>query len=241
MNLKLKEAIEKYGENSVRKIFDLMIGDKIYNVYSIEGYTHKLGEMNGCPKNWWLDYSDDDYQRELVPYIDKGVHRICWGIEYDQFNSIKHKWDSFDLRSGGICKIKANGKVVYKFHYRDLGGALANAQSKIDKMTNHPFDFINPEKENGRKIWYYGLPAKIKSGYEPGEIQVEPDFSYMTEDSWWNELERRKTRILPENSSLSDLDWADDWTKENFLESKEFGIINHGSVFYDGMIWWFRD
>jgi len=29
--------------------------------------------------------------------------------------------------------------------------------------------------------------------------------------------------------------------KERFEETKDYGEINHGSVFYDGMINWFRN
>jgi len=243
----LEQAVEKFGE--ARKIFEIQIQDKLYPVYSIEGYEHRLGSDNGCPATWWLDYSvyhtegDDEYPitRELVPYIDNGVHRVCWGIDYQQYNSTKYKWDEWNIRNGGICKITANGKLVYKFHYRDLKGALSAASCKIDDMIEHPFDFINPEKEEGRKIWYYGLPAIIRLGYEVGEIRIKPDYSYMTNDEWWSELERRQTNINPKDRTYKDDElWEEDRDKERFEETKDWGEINHGSIFYDGMINWFR-
>jgi hypothetical protein len=251
--LKLEEAKEKFGEKNVRKIFEIQIREEMYPVYSIEGYEHQLGKSNGCPDTWWLDYSDyntvverdgtisSPIIRELVPYIDKGVHRTCWGIDYQQYNTTKYKWDEWDIRNGGICKISANGKPVYKFHYRDLQGALAAASSKIDEMMNHPFDFIHPETEEGRKIWYYGLPAIIKLGYEPGEIRIKPDYSYMTSTEWWNELEKRQTNVTPKNRNyIDDEKEEEERDKERFEETKDYGEINHGSVFYDGMINWFR-
>jgi hypothetical protein len=242
-NYTLEQAAEKFGKP--HKIFDIQIGDRLYPVYSIEGYEHNLGKWNGCPDTWWLDYSvyhsdnDDEVptMRELIPYIDTGVHRVCWEINYRQFNSTKYKWDEWSIRNGGICTIKANGKEVYKFHWRDLGGALAEAHSLISKISEHPFNFINPEKEIGRKIWYYGLPATILLGYEPGEIRINPDLSYMTSDEWWNELEKRKSNVKPPNSTQNEDDLLD---AEHFAEHKDYGSINHGSVFYDGMINWFR-
>lgn len=245
--LTLKQAKEKFGESNVRKLFEIQIKDEMYCVYSIEGYEHNLGKNNGCPDTWWLDYSNyetefGDNIRELVPYIDKGVHRICWGVDYQQYNSTKYKWDEWDIRNGGICKITANGRPVYKFHYRDLEGALAEASTKINDMIEHPFNFINPEEEIGRKIWYYGLPATILLGYEPGEIKINPDYSYLTSDEWWDELEKRKTNIQPKNRVYKDDDKEmEDLDKEHFNEHREFGDINHGSVFYDGMINWFRN
>ena len=245
--LTLKQAKDKFGESNVRKVFEIQIRDEMYYVYSIEGYEHNLGKINGCPDIWWLDYSNygtefGDNIRELVPYIDKGVHRICWGVDYQQYNSTKYKWDEWDIRNGGICKITANGKLVYKFHYRDLEGALAEASTKINDMIEHPFNFINPEEEIGRKIWYYGLPATILLGCEPGEIRINPDYSYLTPDEWWNELENRKTNVHPKDRvyvyNEMDMEKRD---KEHFNEYREFGNINHGSVFYDGMIDWFRN
>ncbi len=252
--LRLEEARKKFGKENVRKIFDIQIGDEMFSVYSIEGYEHQLGKANGCPDTWWLDYStynttvdsdgtiNESRIRELIPYIDKGVHRVCWGIDYQQYNSTKYKFSGWDIRNGGICKITANGKPVYKFHYRDLRGALAVASSKIDELIEHPFDFINPENEVGRKIWYYGLPATILLGYEPGEIRIKPDYSYMASDEWWKELERRQSRVTPKNRVYADDEKEEEERdKERFEETKDYGEINHGSAFYDGMINWFRN
>lgn len=246
--LRLEEAIEKYGKEKVRPIFQIRIRDKMYQVYSIEGYEHNLGKNNGCPDTWWLDYSDygteydiDDAYiniRPLIPYIDNGVHRTCWGVEYQQYNTTKYKWDEWNLYNGGVCKITANGKEVYQFNHSDLNGALVNAQVLIEKMMNHPFNFIKPEEEIGRKIWYYGLPAKILLGHRNGEIQIEPDYTYLSSTEWWNELERRRSRITPKENAKDD---DDRLNKEYFEETKDFGIINHGDVFHDGMIWWFRN
>ena len=100
--LTLQQAKEKIGEDNIRKIFEIQIYEKTYPVYSIEGYEHNLGKYNGCPDTWWLDYSvyhsdNDDEEptmRELIPYIDKGVHRVCWRVDYEQHNSSKYKWEA---------------------------------------------------------------------------------------------------------------------------------------------------
>lgn len=243
--LTLQQAKDKFGEDNIRKIFEIQIHENMYPVYSIEGYEHNLGKYNGCPDTWWLDYSQYDTEignpeRELIPYIDKGVHRVCWEVNYRQFNSSKYKWDEWSIRSGGVCTIKANGKEVYKFHYRDLNGAMAAAQVKIDKMIEHPFNFINPETEIGRKIWYHNLPAKILLGYEPGEIKIEPDLEYMSSKQWWGELERRTTKLTSKEVSEEEIEDME-IEQQYFNESKDYGSINHGSVFYDGMINWFRN
>jgi hypothetical protein len=249
--LTLEQAKEKF--NSVHKIFDILVEDKPYPVYSIEGYEHTLGKSNGCPDTWWVDYSDyhttvDEHGdlnepriRELIPYIDRGTNRICWEIRYKQHNRMKYKWDEFDIRSSGRCEIYANGKLIYSFPSREIGYALSRAQSLEVILLEHPFDFLNQEKENGRKIWYYGLPATIRtsSSMYPGEISIVPDYSYMTEKDWWNALEEKKRKIHPKNHELTE---DDEMEKEDFEEDRQFSSwINHGDALWDGMIWWFRD
>ena len=242
----LKEAKIEYNP---RKIFDILINDKPYTVYDIDGYEHEYGKWNGCPTTWWLDYSEyEEYVdeigdieegdiRELVPYIDKGVHRICWEINYKQFNRTKYKWGEWDVRNGGICKMYANGKPVYEFYSRDIGHALSKAQSLEVTLLEHPFDFIDQKSENGRKIWYYGLPAKIRCGYNPGEIGIVPDYSYMEEEDWWRELKNRKSKINPKGYQKNNDDILD---SEESEEDRHQSWINHGDALWDGMINWFR-
>ena len=247
--LTLEQAKEKYNPC---KIFDILIRDKPYTVYSIEGYDHEYGKWNGCPTTWWLDYSeytetiddDGDIQEpeinELIPYIDKGVNRICWEVRFKQHNYMKYKWDDWNLRSGGKCDLYANGKLVYSFFSRDMNHALSTAQTMEWKLLEHPYNFLNPEEDHGRKIWYYGLPATIRNtSFNPGEIGIVPDYSYMTESEWWGELKKRKTNITPEDYKKTDDDLMYD---DNFEEDRRFSTwINHGDAFWDGMINWFRN
>jgi hypothetical protein len=242
--LTLEQAKIKFGVDNITKIFSIQIYDKTYPIYSIDGYEHNLGKLNGEPDTWWLDYTEygteNAHQRELIPYIDKGVNRVCWGVEYKQHNNSKYKWDEWSINGGGICKIYANDKLIYKFYSRNLERALASAVKKIGDIIEHPFNFFNQKEEEGRKIWYYGLPATISLGYEVGEIRISPDLSYMTSDKWWDELKNRKTNITKEIISTEEIEDLER-DKYYFEESKEYGQINHGDIFYDGMINWFRN
>jgi hypothetical protein len=110
---------------------------------------------------------------------------------------------------------------------------------KISELCSHPYNFLNPEEDDGRKIWYYGLPAFVRNGYEPGEIQIEPDYSYLSTNEWWDELERRETPVYPKD--IHEEEEEDQKLKsEHFQEYKKWGKINHGSALWDGMINWFR-
>lgn len=237
-NITLVEAQKKY---KCRKAFPLMIDGKEYQVWSIDGLEHEDGKMNGTPDTWWLDYSDDENERELVPYVDKMIHRICWDVNYRQSNVSKFKWNEWRFTSSGVCTISANGKEVYKFYSHDLGYALAKAQTTIATISEHPYNFINPSEEKGRRIWYYGIPATIEpSDYYPGEISVCPDYSTgIKENEWWKLYRERSQNVQPpeegEDSQMVELD------NERMEEDRDYGKINHGDALWDGMINWFRN
>jgi hypothetical protein len=259
--LTLQQAQEKFLKRNdesgkvtgVRKIFDLMIDDRLYAVYDIDGYEHPNGHWNGTPKTWWLDYSDyhpvdeDDEEegeefepriRELIPYVDKGVHRICWEIRYKQRNTVKYKWDDFDVRNGGSCEIYANGKLIYSFFSRSVDFGLAKAQYMMVSLMEHPYNFLNSEEEKGRKIWYYGLPATIEPGYDPGNIRVYPDYTDISHENWWKNYYTRKTPVIIQTDDESLEDLEDE--SHRLREDRDTGWINHGDAMWDGMIDWFR-
>lgn len=241
----------------MRKVFDILINDKPYTVYSIEGKEHDLGKSNGCPANWWLHYDDDassikllnemEENSNLLPYIDRGVHRICWEIIYKQSNYIKYKWDEADIRDSGICIMKANGREVYKFHTSDLMYAMANVQILVGKIISHPYNLLEPEKDEGRKIFFCGLPAFVYKGYEIGEIKIKPDYSNIDKDLWW----QRYDFFNSNHEEKSYEEFEDDLEKEEYdadyelfqEHTKEYydeDMINWGDALNDGKIWWFR-
>jgi len=241
----------------MRKIFYIYINNKAYPVYDIEGKEHSLGEWNGCPTTWWLLYDDhmdkpqmlDEMSEnsKLIPYIDKGVHRICWEINYKQYNSMSFKWGDSDIRNGGVCTIIANGKEVYKFHSSDLNYAMSNVVILTEKIMTHPYNFLDPDKDEGRKIFFCGLPAFVFKGYEIGEIKIKPDYSTLSKEEWWEKYEFFNSNY--EDKEQDDFDDELDYQeyeadfelfKERTLEWKDDDIIGWGDALSDGKIWWFR-
>jgi hypothetical protein len=241
----------------MRKIFDILINDKPYPVYSIEGKTHNLGKNNGCPDDWWLLYDEDineskflDEMSEnsnLIPYIDKGVHRICWEINYRQSNRIKYKWDDYDIRDSGVCTLKANGKEVYKFHSSDLMFAMARVQTLVGELISHPYNFFKPEEDDGRKIFFCGLPAFVYRGWQVGEIKIVPDYSKISKEMWWERYEFYNSNHEDKNyeefeDELEKDEYDADYElfEEHTNEYYRSDSINWGDALSDGKIYWFR-
>jgi hypothetical protein len=241
----------------MRKLFDIYVNDKSYPVYDIEGKEHALGSYNGCPTTWWLLLDGDmdkpkmlDEMSEncnLVPYIDKGVHRICWEINYKQYNRIVTKWSENNIRDGGVCTIKANGRDVYTFNSSDLTSTMANVSVLIEKLMVHPYNFLEPEKDDGRKIFFCGLPAFVFRGYELGEIKIKPDYSNISKEEWWQKYELFNSNHENKNPDdfFDDVDFEEyeadyELFKERLKDYMEDDEINWGNALEDGKIWWFR-
>lgn len=199
--MRLIEAKEKFGNENVEKIFELQIDHKMFDVYLIKC---------GGTETRWIDY----LERGLLPYTGR-THKICWGVICEQLNRPQNIFDANDFSGRTFCSITANGKKIYEFKHHSIGGyaislnplyelndALKKAQDIIDKIQDHPFDFINPKKEIGRKIWYYGLPATIKLTDDFGIVNIVPDLSYLSLEEWFDELIKRTTRAEEKNTLL---------------------------------------
>lgn len=226
----------------MNKLFEISINEKLYPVYQILGKEHSLGTYNGCPSDWWLLYDDDmnesklldemSINSNLIPYIDKGVHRICWEINYKQYNNIRFKYAEYDIRDGGECLIKANGREIYKFISSDLMFAMSKVSVTIQRILGHPYNFLEPEKDNGRKIFFCGLPAFVYQGYEVGEIKIKPDYSVISKKKWWyiydfyNQMEELNFDNEQLDINFDELDnpnlFADPLTDETIQEENGF-------------------
>lgn len=230
----IQEAKKEF--KSCREVYKILIGEREHQIWDIEGYEHDYGKWNNETPTYWLEMEDGT----LEPYIRTCGHRICWEINYKQTNWIKHKWGSADLRASGTCTIKANGRQIYSFGTSSLEYALPKAQSLVVELSEHPYNFFDPEKEKGRRIWYYNLPATIHPrDFAPGEISVKPDYVGEYEGrknhwKWWRDYYERSKYKSSISSSESN-------EEEQLEESRSSGLIGHGSALWDGMIRWFRE
>lgn len=231
--------------NPVRKIFSVIIHNEEYWVYDLDGREHE--GLNGEPKTWWLYYSKLP-DENLTPPIDSkdftpftySISRFCWDISFKQKNTCKVKWDDFHFSSNTTCEMRCNNKLIYSFYTwgddKGMSFALAKVEYLKPIMHEHPFDFFNPEKEQGRKIWWYGLPAMIRipDREEKWEIGIIPDYTCgLDKESWWKELENRKSNY---NEIKDDDDDIFDYDEED----KNQNFINWGDALEDKHIGWFR-
>lgn len=247
-----------------RKIFDVLVDNKRYGVYDIPGKEHQPQNEQG-PSTWWL-LKDDKYtdldeipedlqfsQMNWIPYDSLLIPRLTWDIRYTERVRSHVKWNRETFRTEGRVTIICNGRKIYGFWANKMEYALSKAQSVITELLEHPFNFINPMSEQGRPIYYHGLPARIgvsnkcleainnkdifdlQCEQEPWEIKIIPDpDNGMTVDQWFDEYER----ILKSTPELEDyqLEWIDD----SIVSSRNLKSINHGDAFHDKHIIWFR-
>ena len=226
--MKLEDAIKQY---EVRPAWKVMVGDEQYQCYWIEGLEHDYGKWNNEDPKLWVDFLG-----ELTPY-QRSLQRICWSFDIEQKNSAREKWNSTSFDSRILVNMIANGKPVFQFSSRDMNYALARIQVLMIELCEHPYNFLDHESENGRKIWYEGLPAIIKKGFDPGNILVSPDLTKMTLTEWKEEY--AKTRLKKETPGTQDYDMEKDSIDEMFYDDNDLWF-NHGSALSDDRIDWFR-
>jgi len=227
-----------------RKIFDVYIYDKQYGVYDIEGREHE--GLNGEPKTWWL-YFSDELPEGLTPPHDsdsfkpfhKSISRRVWEVRIKQQNTAKEKWGDTNFRNHTRVEMWCNGRQVYEFGTTGgsdgLGYALAKVKYLEVQIGEHVYNFFEPEKERGRKIWFDGMPAIVQPRNPDGwEIRVYPDYSTgYTKETWWAEYAKRQ----PKANSTDDAEMDE----EELQEMIRSEYINWGDALSDGHINWFRN
>ncbi|HUN56443.1 MAG TPA: hypothetical protein VMU29_14915 [Smithella sp.] len=223
----------------MEKAFSVLINGKEYDVWDIPGKVHTKDESESTH---WI-YDVDDFSvigNRVAPPLDspnwipfsRHINRLQWDIRFTEKCSGKVKWDRVTYSNRINVEMRCNGKLVYEFDANGgaigLSYAMAKAQTLMAEIPEHPFDFFNPQKEDGRKIWWFGLPATVKIGQtRPWEIKIVPDLTSMSEDDWWTSYCARD----PYQFSADD-----DFQSEDCYQ----GFINWGDAFSDQHINWFR-
>lgn len=224
-----------------RKIFEVFIRDRAYDVYDIEGKEH--GGWNGEPKTWWVYYADK-VPSGTTPPVDsdswepwsKSLLRRCWDIRFKEVNTSKEKWNETQFSHTLTCEMVCNGKPVYEFRTNDMAFALSKVGYLIVLLSEHSYNFFEPEKEKGRKIYFYGLPATVDpSKHHPGEIRIIPDYTAgINKQEWWAKYKDRLSH------RLDDKEW-EEIEAEHIAEDESSERINWGDALSDGHIDWHRD
>ncbi len=144
------------------KIFKTLIRGKVHWIYNRPDCEHDLGKLNGCPTTWWLAKIEKNSDITWIPWIDRVTNRPCWEINVKQDNYIKYKYEENNIYSTCSIEMKCNGQIVYEFGCNDINYGMSKAQYKMIEMMEHPFNFMNPEEEIGRRIWYKGQAGVIE-------------------------------------------------------------------------------
>lgn len=222
--------VEEMEALGARLLWMVKLDKNYYPVYDIPG-RHHYGRENGDVDTWWIKRGET-----LWPYSDRFTNRICFEYNFREYNSTKMKWDELRISKGVSCTITANDKPFYQFNTRDIEFAFAKAQYLVVHMMEHPYNFLEPEKENGRKIYWYGLPATVRPTSHPGEIAIIPDYTVgINKPEWWRIYFLRKEPVggNPDEEEVQ-------MFREDDAESMESDYINWGDALSDGHIGWFR-
>ena len=219
-----------------RLLFTVFIADTFYDVYDIPGKEHR--GYNDMPKTWWLYFSKERLPDGIVPPSDsehfrpfsKSINRRPWEISIKQQNYTKHKWDETDFRNSTYVEMRCNQQLVYAFTTTGTDRGFAYALAKIQylqvQLDEHPYNFFEPQTNQGRKVYWYGLPATISVKSDTWEIGIIPDYNCgLSKADWWKELRNREAKLC-----VSEKEKADD-------ELSGFPSIDYDAVMSDYINW----
>lgn len=223
--------VEEMEALKARLLWYVIVDDKPCPVYDVPNRHHWHAIWNGGVSTWWLKMGGSFH-----PWPDRYAHRICFEYILKEYNRSKYKWDEMDIRKGVTVTINANGKPFLSFGAGSTEYAFAKAQQIVVQAMEHPYNFLNPEEEKGRKIYFYGLPATVRPSSHAGEIGIVPDYSVgVGKSEWWRLYKLRKAPV----GGDPDKEWAD-MEAENTAEHEHDDYINWGDALSDGNINWFR-
>lgn len=151
---------------------DLVMYEKQYDVYKVEGYNHTIRGYE--PINLWACPSDEEPSYENL--IQFNGNAPTWGVTFDQTNYMSDSWGETEVRGSGKCWITRNGEKFYNIGGRDMAYALSKAQYFLVRMWEESPLYFNErdwkEQAIGEKIWYDGEPAIIGGFSSENEMKI---------------------------------------------------------------------
>lgn len=157
--------------------WDLVIGDKLYNVYRIPGFIHCIGGKYGENDYWCCPRNEEPTYENLIEFYGEPVR---WAIETRSNNYITGKWGETEVRHSYYIIITRNGEPFYEFGCSHLSYGLAKAQVLLTEISEHPvyFNEIDYDKKYiiGRKVKFKGEPGIITKYFkDQGAVMIKPD------------------------------------------------------------------
>ena len=220
-------------DHDIRLVFHIIVNGNKRQVLDIPGKEHD--GLNDSPKTWWLYTGQCDTfgnsfvidMCKMIPYDKASMNSNSWDIRITQPQTFKSKFDSVRVTNTTHVTMSVNKVKVYEFDTfgdsKGLDYAMNKASVLRTTLTEHPYDFLNPETEKGRKIYYLGLPAIVQPKYNmTWEIMIYPDTSEIDMNTWLK-LHDERSDVLKITSKMTSMEY-----------------INYGDALDDKYINWFR-
>lgn len=123
-------------------------------------YNHSEGSRYD---NVWCCPRNEEPTYENILQFDG--HPCSWGINIQEKNYYRNKWDVCECNGIIFVQILRNGEVFDEFGCHDMSYGLAKAQLRIAEYQEFPIplnDFNYKDEIVGRKIRYKGIPSIIE-------------------------------------------------------------------------------
>jgi hypothetical protein len=158
------------GKSFIRRA---LLNGKEISVYSRERHHKVYGEPID---NWWAKISEDSQEDQWAIWPRRLANGPCWGVNIQQGNYFAPTVNETPVITG-YCEvtITCNGEKVYGFCVEELYKAFMLSQHAIHQMSDHWFDFSEPDMMIGQCIRYKNKLAQIEKYLDCGDLILTQD------------------------------------------------------------------
>lgn len=172
INNEIENLKDKFScTDKPRKLWKIQnYNGEMLQVWNIPSKPHNMGIWNDMTSpTYWIEM-----EGELHPALLRDISPYSFEMTVKEYNRvrIKQKWGSNSCMANMAYEgtLKLNGRVVYKENYNSRELLVAEMERLRVLITEHPFNFLEPDSEIGRKVWWKRQPAIVESIYENNVI-----------------------------------------------------------------------
>jgi hypothetical protein len=141
--------------------WDLELRGVPYTVYRVAEHFHHIGGRWGNNDYWCCPSREKPTYDNLIEFEGSAP---CWGIQIEDENFSKKKWNETYVRDSVHCHITRNGKKFYEISGNSFAYCYTKALHDLFLLREHaiPFHFRNWREELlNRKVYYRDDPAFV--------------------------------------------------------------------------------
>lgn len=188
-----------------RYSWDVVLEGEEYYVYRLEGYVHTFGGHYHCNDLYCCRRTEEPSYKTLLRFDAEPIRYGVISKHNNYVNDRDYVCDSYNFT------IIRNDVEIFNFNSSSLELGMAQSQVFIDKIKDHPINFIDIDYHTrvlGRLIKYMGEPAYIGHFYpKTSYMVIMPDINAGADISKFNDEFVGNKNVARADIFSKNIDW----------------------------------